>query len=434
MLTVRGALGGVASLVLMLAIFAGSGAASEQSLVTSYHGSFLGGGQSSSGAGKSVSDGIDMLGPAPSIGTVGGAIGTALPTPAESVRKIQLQKERQQHIREEILAAPLPVSDAPAYLKAHNERQYAKTGDPIYLRSWSAPDAEIRAQLAEVYFELQTVDVKTPERQAIKGLGLNALVDADLAFAEGQHEEGVFFYNLGQAAADILVGIDPVTGTLRGVYEATTGINLVTGAKLNDFERGLAIVNVVTLGFGGKVEKGIALFCKAAKGAYGMVYASRAVAQARRIAAVAFGKASVLRIQRDRRAFEILVHASAGPHLRAEQILQYSGMKGSLASKIELRSPELFDLKNGWVYNGHAGTLKSTEVDEIGMIFVGDDFVPFTNSKGDIIGFKSLDGTKGYRPPAPKQKYGVQANFETFAPPGSGRPKELSDVHVTIVD
>lgn len=421
-------------LFLMLVSLPGVGVASAQASLEYRYGESSGGSGSGVGLSQHVSDGIGMLGPTPSAGTVGGAIGAGLPAPEVSAREIRLQQERRQRIRDDVLSAPLPLSDATAYLKAYNERRYAATGDPGYLRTWSTQDPKIRSQLAEVYFELWTAQPPEAERQFIRSLGLEAVVDADIAFSDGRTEEGAFLYSLGLAAADILVGIDTISGTVRGVYEATTGVNLVTGEVLGDFERGLAVVNVVTLGFGGKVEKGIDLICKAARGAYGMAYASRTIAQAQRIAGAIFGRSSVILTQRDRRALDVLIHASAGPRLRAEQIAQREGIMGSLGSKIDLRSPELFALDNGRVYNAHAGTLTRAQADEIGMAFVGDDFIPFANRKGDIIGFKSFDGTKQYRPPSFKQNYGVQANYETFAPSGSGRTKELSDLHVTIVD
>lgn len=58
--------------------------------------------------------------------------------------------------------------------------------------------------------------------------------------------------NVAQDIADFLVGIDPYSGLLRGVYEAYTGENMVTGQPLDDFQRTLSgamgALNLVTLG------------------------------------------------------------------------------------------------------------------------------------------------------------------------------------------
>jgi len=72
-----------------------------------------------------------------------------------------------------------------------------------------------------------------------------------------------------------------------------------------------------------------------------------------------------------------------------------------------------------------------------GMICVGDGAKP--NSGG---GWISADGTRGYRPPSPKDSpfatTGTQANFETYRLPTdtskSTKPEKIGNGHLNILD
>ncbi|KAG5183318.1 hypothetical protein JKP88DRAFT_255868 [Tribonema minus] len=386
------------------------------------------GGQQS---GRSINDGINMLGSGSYYGTVAGEIGTSIPLPETSEQRLAYEAARRAALVDSTVA-PLPLDQPSRYLEAYNTRRYLETDDPNYLRAWKTTDDHVKRQLAETFFELKNVSVANTQMAILRSTGQQAIVDADSHYAEGQLEEAVFLASVGKAAADLLVGIDPITGALRGVYEAVTGSNLITGEELGDFERGLAVVNVVTLGYGGKVEKGVELLSRAGKAARGLVSGSRVLAHAQQISMALYGKLPwVVRAGKDRRAIEILTHASSGPLLRRDLIGQVSS---TYAERINFRAPELFALNIPVVYNGYAGRLTRGEMNRIGMAFVGDDAIPFVDRFGDIIGFRSVDGLRGYRLPADKQLYGLQANLETFAPKAAGRTKELSDVHIDIVE
>ena len=55
---------------------------------------------------------------------------------------------------------------------------------------------------------------------------------------------------MAKELADVVVGIDPVTGMMRDTYEAITGLNMITQEELTTFERGLAVFGIATGGVG----------------------------------------------------------------------------------------------------------------------------------------------------------------------------------------
>ena len=84
--------------------------------------------------------------------------------------------------------------------------------------------------------------------------------------------------------------------------------------------------------------------------------------------------------------------------------------------------------------NFRIGTGTAADADRLGRIFVGDGARPTSNG-----GLISADGTRVYRPPAPKsspQRFnptGVQANFEVLTiNPITGRSSVLSNGHLVI--
>ncbi|MGZ3774820.1 MAG: pre-toxin TG domain-containing protein [Pseudobdellovibrionaceae bacterium] len=99
-----------------------------------------------------------------------------------------------------------------------------------------------------------------PKRVESRSWGLNLLRQADQSFANGNSLEANAFKQYAEAFADIAVGLDPVTGPIRDVYEAFTGVNIVTGEKLDHWSRSFAIVGAVSFGFGSKVFRGIEAF------------------------------------------------------------------------------------------------------------------------------------------------------------------------------
>lgn len=78
--------------------------------------------------------------------------------------------------------------------------------------------------------------------------GLNAIEEADQAFVDQNTEDAEYYQEIALDMLDIVVGIDPVTGMGRSVFEAATGVNLITGKDLSHFEHSMAFVGALTLG------------------------------------------------------------------------------------------------------------------------------------------------------------------------------------------
>jgi hypothetical protein len=52
----------------------------------------------------------------------------------------------------------------------------------------------------------------------------------------------------GQGLLNYVIGLDPITGTARGAYEALTGYDAINGERLGPWERGIALAGLFTFG------------------------------------------------------------------------------------------------------------------------------------------------------------------------------------------
>ena len=83
----------------------------------------------------------------------------------------------------------------------------------------------------------------------------HSLVLGDEASFFGKKKDSEFYLSLATSAADVLLGLDPFTGFGRSLYETVTGENIVTGEQLSKTERALAMVGIITVGYGSKAYK-----------------------------------------------------------------------------------------------------------------------------------------------------------------------------------
>lgn len=86
-------------------------------------------------------------------------------------------------------------------------------------------------------------------------IGLNALVQADKSFSQGEYSHARLHKDIALVMADYVLGITPGIGLAKDIYEAVTGVNILTGRKLDTADRWLAIVGSVTLGLGDDLLK-----------------------------------------------------------------------------------------------------------------------------------------------------------------------------------
>lgn len=89
-----------------------------------------------------------------------------------------------------------------------------------------------------------------------KQLGHGLLKQSDQFYANKAYFDAHAFRQYAMAIADLLVGLDPISGFGRSVYEAFVGRNLVTGERLSDLERGFAVLGTLSFGYGQYVARG----------------------------------------------------------------------------------------------------------------------------------------------------------------------------------
>jgi len=128
-----------------------------------------------------------------------------------------------------------PISSVNPVLPSTKTIFLYTTRDPFFALRLSRIEARIQSGSNLLPSELQET-------------GIAAIRLADTESARGNVGTAESFVNIAKAIADVGLGLDPVTGTVRGLYELITGKNLVTGVALSPFERGLALLNVATLG------------------------------------------------------------------------------------------------------------------------------------------------------------------------------------------
>lgn len=93
---------------------------------------------------------------------------------------------------------------------------------------------------------------KTQTQSEAKALGIAAIGIARRDLMSKRLDEASAMLDVAEGMADIALGVTPGVGWAKDVYEAVTGTNLVSGAKLDTFDRSLAIFGAVSLGLGSK--------------------------------------------------------------------------------------------------------------------------------------------------------------------------------------
>lgn len=377
-------------------------------------------------------------------GTASGQIGSVLPPAEYSRRQLQIEAARATAIRQqirEVQNAPPPVQPQEHLRRYVQERElqglekYRQTRDPddLYV-PWRSQDPNIKTQLGEVYYILRTAQPENQQQAELALLGLEGVRLADESAAGGDTEDAAFYFSVARATADILVGVDPVTGTLRSVYEAVTGINFVTNEALSPCERGIAVFGVITLGYGQKFGKGVAAAQKLitrsrlgnAAWEASLAYAKHFGEGFRKFAAVGASAEDALT-----RYASVLREAADGPRLRMEVLAEGTDDLGDAALR---RYPDLYKADNGYVHNmppkSRTVRMSRAETDAVGGAWVGPQYTELRD--GDrIVSYTSKDGRYVYRRPELKGSGKVQANLEIHV---TDRSKPLSNFHIEITD
>lgn len=114
---------------------------------------------------------------------------------------------------------------------------------------WLSDDPSFVSKANHIRSTLLSSKNDSKLKQAFFDISKASLVRADQESYLGNKEESDFLLEIAKTAADVLVGIDPFTGTARSVYEVLTGKNLVTGFELSPAERVVAGLGVFTAGY-----------------------------------------------------------------------------------------------------------------------------------------------------------------------------------------
>ncbi len=125
---------------------------------------------------------------------------------------------------------------------------------PIYDTQDLKSIEQARAYSGYVARQVETLPegVRESGRALVKA-GNSALDRSEEAYRSGKKPEGDFAKEVGIACLDAALGFVPGVGFAKDVYEATTGVSLLKGEKLSTFERSMAVVGILTAGYGSKL-------------------------------------------------------------------------------------------------------------------------------------------------------------------------------------
>jgi hypothetical protein len=107
-----------------------------------------------------------------------------------------------------------------------------------------------REDLLNTYQNLYKIQPHYGKQAEAKDLGIESVLVADEAYSHGDVDQGQFFSATARGFLDIAIGIDPLTGSIRGAYELVTGRNMITGEQLSNLERGISAIRCIPLGGG----------------------------------------------------------------------------------------------------------------------------------------------------------------------------------------
>ena len=100
---------------------------------------------------------------------------------------------------------------------------------------FQSPAGEFLDQNQALYLKLRTAHPYHEQGRLAKDLALIAVEVADEEYTQGRGPEATIAYQVGEAAADIALGVTPYVGLGKDVYEALTGRHLLTGRRLTGF-------------------------------------------------------------------------------------------------------------------------------------------------------------------------------------------------------
>lgn len=125
--------------------------------------------------------------------------------------------------------------------------------------------SEFLVKAEPVYNILKSGVAKSADKESFRLIGAAALMESDKSSLYGEPESSELMLSIAKVSADILVGIDPITGFARSLYEFSFGYNMITGEALSPIERALAGLGVISGGGSSAAGRGILMLAPLAK-------------------------------------------------------------------------------------------------------------------------------------------------------------------------
>jgi len=105
-------------------------------------------------------------------------------------------------------------------------------------------DSDYRLKTQEVAQKIDLApQIDSKVRQNVKNMALVLLFESIESRAKELFTLSDDQLKIAEVAADMLYGIDPISGTHRGLYELYTGRNIINGRELSSLERGFSGLN-----------------------------------------------------------------------------------------------------------------------------------------------------------------------------------------------
>lgn len=118
---------------------------------------------------------------------------------------------------------------------------------------------KFQARVDGIQQKLENVYPVTNQERVLKTFAEQSIEAAKNEELQNNHFDSDWYLNKAEMLANFLVGIDPITGTIRAAYESATGRNMITGEELTSFERAMALFALGTLGSSSDIERGLQL-------------------------------------------------------------------------------------------------------------------------------------------------------------------------------
>jgi hypothetical protein len=202
------------------------------------------------------------------------------------------------------------ILPGPSELPQYNNDQ--KIDISALTKNLNPNDSNFQSRLKNVVNRLNNSPSQNEERQfhlkVISKSAVNASVESRL---NGWFDVSDTQMSIAETAADLLYGLDPLTGTHRGLYELFTGKNVITGRSLTNFERGfsgamgaLSLVSLGTLPTTLKAFKAVSMIARSGA-TTGISNAPKAIMEASKVIS-SFKKLGIIAIQEVKSATNIL--------------------------------------------------------------------------------------------------------------------------------